>query len=109
LMHETQLIQVFQNLISNAIKYRSAEKPVIRISGRREGGLCRFSVSDNGIGIAPEYHDQIFGLFKRLHGNEVPGTGVGLAICSKIVNRYRGRIQVESEPGKGSTFIFEVP
>jgi signal transduction histidine kinase len=108
-MHETHLVQIFQNLIANAIKYRGTNKPLIRVSCRREGRIWRFSVADNGIGIAQEYHEQIFGLFKRLHGKEYPGTGIGLAICAKIVERYGGRIWVESAPGRGATFHFEVP
>ena len=108
-MHESHLIQVLQNLIGNAIKYKGPEKPIIHVSARREGDFWRFAVSDNGIGIAPDFHKQIFKVFKRLHGAEYPGTGIGLAICAKTVERYGGRIWVESAPGKGSTFFFEVP
>jgi chemotaxis family two-component system sensor kinase Cph1 len=104
------LQQIFQNLISNAIKYRAAEDPEIRISAERSNGYWCFSVKDNGIGINPQYSSTVFRLFKRLHGhNEYPGTGVGLAICQKIVERHGGRIWVESQPGKGSDFRFTLP
>lgn len=103
------LSQVFQNLIGNAIKYRSKEPPRIRISAQRDSKYWIFSVSDNGIGIAPAYHETIFKLFKRLHGNSYDGTGIGLALCKKIVEKHGGRIWVESEPGRGSTFRFSIP
>jgi PAS domain S-box-containing protein len=104
------LQQLFQNLISNAIKYRSAEAPHVRISARAVDGYWCFSVKDNGIGISPQYANFVFRLFKRLHGRgEYPGTGVGLAICQKIVERNGGRIWVESEPGVGSDFRFTFP
>lgn len=104
------LQQLFQNLISNAIKYRSAEIPQIRISAQEDNGYWRFSVKDNGIGISPQYSNFVFRLFKRLHGqSEYPGTGVGLAICQKIVERHGGRIWVESQPGQGSDFRFTLP
>lgn len=104
------LQQLFQNLISNAIKYRSAEVPQIRISVEKANGFWCFSVKDNGIGISPQYSNFVFRLFKRLHGqSEYPGTGVGLAICQKIVERNGGRIWVESEPGRGSDFRFTLP
>ena len=106
---ESHLIPLFQNLISNAIKYRSAELPRIRISARPEAGHFRFAVADNGIGIEPEYHRKIFGVFKRLHTGKIPGTGIGLAICQRVVERYGGRIWVESQAGKGSTFCFTLP
>jgi len=110
-VHRTHLRQLFQNLIGNAIKYRSPERaPVIHVSVERQGGSWLFSVRDNGIGIEPEYKDAVFGLFKRLHTNdEYSGTGIGLALCQRIVERYHGRIGVESEPGSGSTFTFEIP
>lgn len=106
---ETHLRQLLQNLISNAIKYRGKARPRIRISSYQQGDEFLISIKDNGIGIAPAYHKQIFGLFKRLHGREVPGTGMGLPICQKIVERYGGRIWVESELGKGATFSFRLP
>ena len=110
-IQRTHLQQVFQNLIGNAIKYRTSDKePTIHITGERSGHECKFAVSDNGIGIAPEYKETVFGLFKRLHTSaEYSGTGIGLAICQRIVDRYRGRIWVESEPGRGSTFRFTIP
>ncbi len=101
------LQQIFQNLISNAIKYRGSQAPRVHIGAVREAGVWRFSVKDNGIGIEPRYKDHVFGLFKRLHGrNRYSGTGLGLAICKKLVERYHGQIWVESEPGAGSTFFF---
>jgi PAS domain S-box-containing protein len=110
-VHATQLQQLFQNLIGNAIKYRRSESPpVIGVTVRRGSEGWQFSVSDNGLGIEAEYSERIFGLFKRLHtGNEYSGTGIGLAICQRIVERYHGRIWVESVPGKGSTFHFTLP
>jgi signal transduction histidine kinase len=104
------LTHVFQNLLSNAIKYRSERIPEIRIGATEDGDSYQFTVEDNGIGIAPEFQTQIFGIFKRLHDrNTYPGTGIGLAICQKIVERYGGRIWVESEPGRGSAFVFTLP
>jgi PAS domain S-box-containing protein len=107
----THLQQIFQNLVGNAIKYRQpGVAPVVRISARRGKGDWLFAVSDNGIGIEPEYQETIFGLFKRLHSSdEYAGTGMGLAICQRIVERYHGRIWVESGPGKGSRFFFTIP
>ncbi len=105
-----QLAQVFQNLISNAIKFRSEEAPRIHISVKKETDQWLFSVQDNGIGIDPKYSEKIFEVFKRLHRKEeYPGTGIGLSICKKIVERHRGHIWVESELGKGSTFRFTLP
>ncbi len=101
--------QVFQNLISNALKYRAADPPEIQISAETRDSEWIFSVRDNGIGIPAEYQQQIFGLFKRLHGNEYAGTGIGLALCKRLVEKQGGRIWVESEPGRGSTFFFSVP
>jgi signal transduction histidine kinase len=107
--HHIALVQLFQNLIGNAIKYAGPERPVIRITGLTQNGYCEISVQDNGLGISQEQHKRIFGIFKRAHGSDYPGTGVGLAICSKIVERYGGRIWVESEPGHGATFRFTLP
>ncbi len=106
---QTSLVQLFQNLIGNAIRYRSAAPPRIHIAAERRNGAWRFSCRDNGIGIAPEYYQQIFEPFKRLHGPAVPGSGIGLAVCKKIVERYSGEIWVESIVGQGSTFYFTVP
>lgn len=107
---ETQMIQLLQNLIGNSIKYRGQELPIIHISARRDGDMWLFAVKDNGIGIAPEYHEKIFEMFQRLSTNERhEGTGIGLAIAKKIVERHGGKIWVESEEGKGATFFFTLP
>jgi PAS domain S-box-containing protein len=110
-MHECRLAQLFQNLISNAIKYRSKEVPCVRVTAERRDGWIVFSVIDNGIGIEPQYAEQIFGLFKRLHPrSEFPGSGIGLAICQRVVEQYGGRIWLEdSAIGRGSTFCFSIP
>jgi signal transduction histidine kinase len=109
-VREVHLRQIFQNLVGNAIKYRREEPPRIGVSAEKQGADWLFAVEDNGIGIGQEYREQIFGIFKRLHTNKkYPGTGMGLAICQRIVERYRGRIWVESEPGKGSIFFFTIP
>ena len=110
-MHASHLQQLFQNLISNAIKYRDPDRvPTIHVTTQRQDGHWIFAVTDNGIGIDPRYKESIFGLFKRLHtSDEYSGTGIGLAICKRIVDRHDGRIWVESQPGGGSTFRFTVP
>ena len=105
-----QLSQLFQNLISNGMKFHGEKRPEIHISSVQVGESWVMSVSDNGIGIDPQHNDRIFGMFKRLHGRgEYPGTGIGLAICSKIVERHMGKIWVESELGNGATFSFTLP
>jgi len=104
------LLQIFQNLLANALKYRTpGVAPCIRISAVTGGGEVRFAVGDNGIGIAPEHYDRIFEVFRRLHGEDYEGLGVGLAIYKRLVERYGGRIWLDSEPGSGSTFYFTLP
>jgi len=106
----SQFAQVFQNLIGNAIKFRLDSPPHIHVSARDRGHEWVFSVADNGIGIDPQYKDRLFAIFQRLHTKqEYPGTGIGLALCKKIVERHGGKIWFESEPGKGSTFFFSIP
>ncbi len=110
-IHEGRLAQLFQNLIGNAIKYHGKEAPHVRIAADEREGWHIFSVADNGIGIEPKYAEQIFGLFKRLHGrDQYQGSGIGLAICQRVVEQYGGRIWLEqSTPGRGSTFCFAIP
>lgn len=106
----TQLAQVMQNLIENGIKYNTAQAPRVHVEAERRGEEWVFSVSDNGIGIAPEYHERIFEIFRRLHSqSEYPGTGIGLAICQKVIERHGGRIWVDSRDGTGSVFYFSLP
>jgi len=108
-MLPSHLQQLFQNLIGNAIKYRREEKLQVRVAAAKADGHWVFSVEDNGIGIPAEYHEMVFGIFKRLHsGQSYSGTGMGLAICQRIVEQYGGRIWVESEPGRGSIFRFTI-
>ncbi|MCE9614217.1 MAG: hypothetical protein K8T26_08065 [Lentisphaerae bacterium] len=107
---DTQLIQLFQNLIANALKFRSAAPPRVHIAATRAGAAWHFTVRDNGIGIDPKYADRIFIIFRRLHAHsDYPGTGIGLAVCKKIVERHGGRIWVDSQAGQGSTFHMELP
>jgi PAS domain S-box-containing protein len=108
-VYEGHFIALFQNLISNAIKYRGTEKPEVRVFVEQNNGDWRFGVADNGIGIEREYLDRIFVPFKRLHGGDIPGSGIGLAICQRVIERYGGRIWAESEAGRGSTFLFTLP
>jgi light-regulated signal transduction histidine kinase (bacteriophytochrome) len=102
-------LQLFQNLVGNALKYRGEVPPRIEISATRGEEGWRISVSDNGIGIDSKYHTRIFGVFMRLHGTSIPGTGIGLATCQRVVERYGGRIWVKSERDRGATFHFTIP
>lgn len=107
---EVQLVQLFQNLVGNAIKFRGAEAPRVVVSARRDDDRWELSVADNGIGIDPAHFDRIFNIFERLHPESAyAGTGIGLAICKRIVERHGGRISVVSAPGKGATFVFTLP
>jgi light-regulated signal transduction histidine kinase (bacteriophytochrome) len=108
-VHAGHFVPLFQNLIGNSIKYQREQPPRIHVSFREIEGHLQFAFADNGIGIEPQYHDKIFVAFKRLHGKKIPGTGIGLAICQRVVERYGGRIWVESKPGEGATFLFTLP
>jgi PAS domain S-box-containing protein len=106
----SQFIQLMQNLIGNGLKYHGDKSPHVHVSAERNGSEWIFSVQDNGIGIAPKYYERVFEIFKRLHDQkEYPGTGIGLAVCRRVVNRHGGRIWVESEAGHGSVFHFTLP
>ena len=105
-----QLTQLFQNLISNAIKFHGEEPPQVQVSAEQQDTEWVFSVRDNGVGIEPEFAERIFVIFQRLHSrDDYPGTGIGLSVCQKIVERHGGRIWVKSELGNGSTFYFTLP
>jgi two-component system sensor histidine kinase/response regulator len=107
---ETQLLQLFQNLIANAVKFHGKDSPVVHIGARRDGPAWEFTVADNGIGIETRHQEQVFTLFKRLHSRDrFAGTGIGLAICKKVVESHGGRIWIESEHGRGTTFLFTLP
>ena len=110
LADDTQMGQVFQNLLSNAIKFHSDQPLKIHVSAKKSEDQWVFSVKDNGLGIDPEHFDRIFLMFQRLHGkDEYPGTGIGLAVCKRIIDRHGGKIWIESDKGKGSTFYFSLP
>jgi signal transduction histidine kinase len=109
LVDRVQFTQLFQNLISNAIKYRREEAPRVRVDARREGANWIFSVADNSRGFEPRHAERIFGLFQRLQGRGADGTGLGLSISRKIVERHGRRMWAESTPGSGSTFHFSLP
>lgn len=106
---ESQFVQLFQNLLSNALKFRAAQPPRIEISAEEDENGHIVSVRDNGPGIAPKYHAQVFEVFRRLHGKSIPGDGIGLALCRRIVQAHGGRIWVESEGAGGTVFKFTVP
>src|SRR5207237_939984 len=108
--NSVHLSQVFQNLVGNALKYHAKEvAPRVHVSARRDRGHWVFAVRDNGFGIEKQYQEKIFTPFKRLHGSEFAGAGIGLATCKRIVEHYGGRIWVESQAGEGSTFYFSLP
>jgi light-regulated signal transduction histidine kinase (bacteriophytochrome) len=107
---DMQLVQLFQNLVGNAIKFKGTEAPRIHIGAQEDDEQWSFAVQDNGIGIERQYFDRIFMVFQRLHNkSEYPGTGIGLAICKKVIDRHGGRIWVVSKPGEGSRFCFTLP
>ncbi len=103
-------MQLLQNLIGNALKFHGEQPPKIHVGAQNQDGRWVFSVRDNGIGIEPQYYEKLFQIFHRLHTRKnYPGTGIGLAICKKIVERHGGKIWIESQPGQGSTFYFSIP
>jgi len=104
------LVQLFENVVGNAIKFHGSEPPRVEVRAARGDGEWQFSVTDNGIGIEPEYADRVFAPFQRLHSREeYPGTGIGLALCKKIVDTHGGRIWLDSRPGEGTTFHWTLP
>jgi light-regulated signal transduction histidine kinase (bacteriophytochrome) len=108
--HAAPLLSIFQNLIGNGVKYHAdGREPVVSIRAARREREWLLTVEDNGIGIEPEYHQRIFGVFKRLHPAKYPGTGIGLALCSRLLEGRGGTIWVESEPGRGSRFCLTIP
>jgi light-regulated signal transduction histidine kinase (bacteriophytochrome) len=110
IMDQIHFVQVFQNLIANALKFRKpGEAPRVHVSAQRQKSDWVFSVTDQGLGFDDQYADQIFGVFRRLHGKDYPGTGIGLSICKKIIERAGGRIWAKSSVGVGSTFFFSIP
>lgn len=104
-----QLRQLFQNLLENAFKFSDGKPPEVQITGSRDGAWTRITVQDAGVGIDPEYFERVFLVFQRLHGRDIEGTGIGLALCRRIVEHHGGRLWVESEPGRGATFHFTLP
>jgi light-regulated signal transduction histidine kinase (bacteriophytochrome) len=104
-----QLLQLFQNLFANSIKFRGTETPQIRVSAEGKGEWWTFCVRDNGIGFDPRFSEEIFGVFRRLHKQEYPGSGLGLAICKRNVERHGGKIWAESQPGRGASFFVRLP
>ena len=106
---ESQFAQVFEHLLSNSLRYRGESSPDIQVSAQEDANAFKISVRDNGVGVKPDYHETIFAPFKRLHGKSIPGAGLGLAICKKIVTAHGGKIWVESDGQNGSTFHFTVP
>jgi light-regulated signal transduction histidine kinase (bacteriophytochrome) len=109
MVHATELMEIFQNLLENAIRYRGDEPPRLQVGARVEGDTATFSVSDNGAGIEERYFDKIFEVFQRIENSNSRGTGIGLAIVKRVVERRGGRIWLESTPGCGSTFYFTLP
>jgi signal transduction histidine kinase len=107
--HETELAQVFEHILSNSLKFRSAAAPEIVVSAEQGIAECTITLRDNGLGIDPPFCEQVFLPFKRLHGKSIPGSGLGLAICSKIVRAHKGRIWAESDGRTGTTVRFTLP